>query len=63
MYKKEIELTRVKAAELAKLDLDEERDLRNRLEKNADDFPVRVPFLQSPSKEGHLTEQDDVLIA
>jgi uncharacterized protein involved in exopolysaccharide biosynthesis len=50
-------------AELKK-DLDEERDLRKRLEQklNADD--LRVPFLQSPSKEGHLTgDQDDVVIA
>ena len=48
-------------AELKK-DLDEERDLRKRLEKNADE--LRAQVLQSLSgKEGHLTGQDNVVIA
>ena len=49
-------------AELKK-DLDEERDLRKRLEKNADE--LRAQVLQLLSKEGHLTAsgQDDVMIA
>ena len=47
-------------AELKK-DLDEERDLRRQLEKNADE--LRTQFLQSLSKEGQLTgHQDDVVI-
>ena len=47
-------------AELKK-DLDEERNLRKRLEKNADE--LRAQVLQSLSKEGHLTGQDNLAIA